>query len=592
MTLISKKKTLVSNVTRLLSAATAVAVLSMGMVEASINCQSPTGTYQTGDSVSLDMGDNGWWPKTGDIYSVTATVRCSSGGKQIASFGTSNGGSWTIPDSAYGACPSNQMYVEYSGNAYDIAHLLHIWPYSATCGSLTVTSPPPPPPPPPSTTSNQPPPTTKPQPPPTQPPPTQPPPPPPPPPTTNPPPPTTTSNPAQPTTTPGTPPTTTPGTPPTTTAITTVIVVPTVISGTSTVITSLTAIAINYTIPTGSVPFNPSQSMTPGLPATPGGQNDQPQKSNTPVPVVTLAAVGGVAALMLIVFGLVVTRNRRRQRKEQMDQDVMEKHGFVYDPTMSNSADDFTLPSLHNATPFTPFNAGPESSYAAAGAAGMTAYGFNRKIDPNSGKRVSDQSNGASASGSATLLPFPVPSAASEALRQQYDLANRMSIASQDSVADNAGGPGPSSASASGAFAAAAAVNHQLSLKEELDREEVLDYLDTGSAGRGGYASARGSPVGSHKTPSSPSVAASVAPSTSAVGDNAYRPTHSSVYETAHSRSSDYGTAQSPSLSSASYISREMGMHSPLVSHDVPVPPIPTSSSHMHDLIRNVLNDD
>ncbi|KAF9954667.1 hypothetical protein BGZ70_010492, partial [Mortierella alpina] len=97
--------------TGLLSAAVAVALLSATTVDASINCQSPSGSYRVGDSVSISLGDNGWWPKAGDVYSVNANVYCSSGGNRIASFGTSNGGSWTIPSNAYGTCSGNQITV-------------------------------------------------------------------------------------------------------------------------------------------------------------------------------------------------------------------------------------------------------------------------------------------------------------------------------------------------------------------------------------------------------------------------------------------------------------------------------------------------
>ncbi|KAF9210101.1 hypothetical protein BGZ49_005497 [Haplosporangium sp. Z 27] len=592
MTILSKKTTSISNATRLLSVA-AVAVLSMGMVKAEITCNSPGGVAEVGKSVGLSLGDNGWWPTTSSIYSLTATVKCSSGGNQVASFSASNGGSWTIPSSAYGVCSGNQVYVTYSGNAWDLLKLTHIWTYSATCGTLTLTSPPPPPaatttvnPPsnPTTTTKSQPDPTTQSQAPPSS----QP---------------ETTANNPQ-TTSPTVPPTTTtPGTAPTTTAspiwTTTMIVIPTVISGTSTVITATTAILVNPTTSAsaGST-ANADGPQISGLP-TPSNQSSQSQKSSVSVPAATLGAVGGVAALMLIVFGLVVTRNRRRQRKEEMDREVMEKHGFTYDPTMGNSADDFTLPSLHGTSPYIQMPeqsfqgglAGGSDDYAYAGAAGAAAYGLNRKIDPDAAKRASDQSSGSrspagSNAGGPTLLPFPVPSATSEALKQQYDLANRLSVASQDSATDSMGGPG-SPLSNSGAYAAAAAVNHQLYLQEELNQEVILD-----NSSEGGYASARSSPRASPRTQrssanaSSPFVA-SVAASTSAVG----------AYDNARSQSSAYGTAQSPSMSSASY-----GNDVPYEAYDIPVPAIPVSewrseagrpeSKHIRDLIRNVLDDD
>ncbi|KAI8605021.1 hypothetical protein EDD21DRAFT_364715, partial [Dissophora ornata] len=561
MVAISKKKTPTSTAARLFSAVATIACLSMGMVEATINCQSPTGTHQVGDSVTLSLGDNGWWPKASDIYSVTATVRCSSGGSQLASFATSNGGSWTIPSSAYGSCSSNQIYVEYTGTAYDLLHLLHPWGYTATCGSMTITEPPPPATTT-TTTTTQAPATTEPAA------------------TTNPPqatttvPPKSTSDPTQTTPVQGG---TTATSVYTTTAspvyTTTYTVVPTVISGKTTMISVTTFILVNATASvTTASGSDPSSTQLPGL--SPSSGQNQTQKSNTNVPVAALSAVGGAAALALIVFGLVMTRKRKRRREEQLDHEdlgpVLEKSDYVYGAGMGNSADNLSLPSLHQAGSY---------SYAAAAAAAATSGAGIADYGAPS-MRISDQSNesfgNAAAIGGnteASLLPFPVPSATSDALKQQYALANRMSAASQESLSGGLGGAAAAggATSSAGAVAAAAAVNHQMSLKQMFDEED----------GDESYAP-RSSP--SHAYLSAPSISASV--SAVGAGIGSYSDEHAAT------SSSAYDTAFSPTMSAASWKTQ-----------DIILPPIPTSdwrtdeagrteSSHIRDLIRNVLDDD
>ncbi|KAI7827560.1 hypothetical protein BC939DRAFT_444636 [Gamsiella multidivaricata] len=574
--------------TTLFSAVAALALLSSSTVNAAINCQSPSGSHQAGDSVSMSLGDNGWWPKAGDIYSITATVRCSSGGSQIASMDISNGNSWTIPKSAYGACPGDQLYVEYKGSAYDILHLLHPWPYTATCETLTVTAPPAPPTQPPKPTTTNPPRTTQPaDPPPTTQPATQPP--------TDP----TTTPPKVATTNP--PPQTTGG--PTTTTpspiyTTTFIIVPTVISGTSTVVSATTIVQINTTPPTSpttsvdpsqtSATFDPNSTQLPGLPPA-SGQNQSSKETN--VPAAALGAVGAAAALALIVFGLVMTRKHKRMRQEQLDREAfgsgLEKHGYAYGPTMVTSADDLSLPSLHHAG---------SGAAGAAGAAGAVGVGFYKyEDDEGLSRRTSDRTTGslghavadaanvaASTSASTTLLPFPVPSATSEALKQQYDLANRLSIASQDSI-----DIGPA-----GAIAAAAAVNQQLSLKQELDREgdndvyginngngngnaadeEEYQHLQTSSPSQG-YMSARNSPLTGSATISQTNL------------------TRSSAYETVPS-SSVYTSANSPVLSQTSMNSSDIAIPTTSPSDWRQTGSGRPESSHIRNLIRNVLDDD
>ncbi|KAI1319168.1 hypothetical protein EDD11_004811 [Mortierella claussenii] len=612
---IKKLKPLGISPPRLLSTVAVVALLlaySAPTVDSKITCSSPSGSHNVGDSVSLSLSDNGWWPFASDIKTVSATVRCSGGG-EITSFGMSNGDSWTIPQSTVSTC-GGSVYVEYDGKALDIAHLGLQFSFSATCGSMSISAPPPPPPP--SPPPPPPPPPSPPPPPPTtKPPPTDPPtkdPPPPPPPTTNPAPPTTTSQ-----------------IPPPTTAVppvytNTFTLVPTMISGSSTMVPISTIVQVNITaVPTGtatiSSTFDPNSTQLPGLPPSPDGGQTQGSKSssnnnNTNVPAAALGAVGGVAALALIVFGLVMTRKRKRLRQEQQDRDELaatagfEKYGYNHDPTMVTSADNVSLPSLHPAhSPRRLSSGGRGNEYlyaaAGAGATGMGAYGD----EDRSNRRASDQSTGSfgkavasagnAAAASATLLPFPVPSATSEALKQQYDLANRLSVVSQESLTDSLSGPGAMGASSPGAMAAAAAVNQLLSLKQELDQEDavaaVLDsnnsnshqqpdndderlyYLQTSSPSQA-YLSARSSPVVGETA----SVAsASVAVSTSA-------------YETVPSSSSAYASTNSPTLSAGS-----------LRSQDIQIPGIAPSdwrltgsgrpeSSHIRDLIRNILDDD
>ncbi|KAG0342469.1 hypothetical protein BG000_004489 [Podila horticola] len=556
------------------SMATVLALALVASTEATLNCQSPTGSYRVGDSVSMQWGDNGWWPKAGDVYSATANVYCSSGG-QISSFGVSNGDSWTIPDSVYGRCSGNQLYVQYTGNLWDVAHWFHILPYSNKCSSFTVSAPPPPPPttPPPPATTQQPPTTTD-----------RPP---------------TTQNP-QPTTVPPVPtttqaPVTTPAPPVFTTTLT---LIPTVIDGTTTVVAVTTVIQVNTTatVPPVTTPttasFNPDASEIPqGLPSGAGGQSNLNNNNNnhSNVPVAALASVGGVAALALVVFGLVMTRKHKRLRREQ---DLDKENNYSYGAELGaaaggiataaavaapasthSSVNNHPMPQL--SPPMSQNYHNPDYDFLAAGAGatvasrGMGEYGYEEGFASNT-RRISDSAS----------LAFPVPPstintfAANAALQQQFALG-RLSIESQESGGFSA---------VAGAGAAAAAVNQQLSLKQEFDDdassvgEGGLYYLQTNSPGQT-FQSAVGTPV---------STVSGNGRTTPLVMTDA---TRSSAYDTVPSSSSAYATADSPTLSAVS-----------LQSQDIHVPAIEPSdwrltgsgrpeSSHIRDLIRNVLDD-
>ncbi|KAF9978559.1 hypothetical protein BGZ65_006946, partial [Modicella reniformis] len=399
----------------------------------------------------------------------------------------------------------------------------------------------------------------------------------------------------------------------------------TVISGTSTVIPRATSTGPLVGVPQTTT--DPNGTEVAGLP--PSLSQNQPQKSGSNVPAAALGAVGAVAALALIVFGLVMTRRRKRLHQEQQDREgfgaEFEKHGHVYDPTMVTSADDYSLPSLHHA-PYVSqssqdYQGGASGSgssgssgdgYAfttagagvAGAAAGVAMFGSGRHSDESEDSlslAVANAGNVVSISvrSSDILLPFPIPPSTSDALRQQYDLANRMSVASQESMTDSLNPVGASvRTSDSGAMAAAAAVSQQLSLKRALEQEDAmgclaseysdvddteLSYLHTGSPSQT-YISARNSPMANS------SLSPSSALGTAYTSDGAA--TRSSAYVTVRSASPTSAIADSPTLS-----------HASLTSQDINIPSISPSdwrltgsgrpeSNHIRQLIRNVLDGD
>ncbi|KAF9543866.1 hypothetical protein EC957_000400 [Mortierella hygrophila] len=596
---------------RLLSSAVALTLFStttlLQTAHASLSCASPSGSYQVGNTVRLELSGNSWWPRLQDVYSITANVYCSSGSGTVASMSISNGDSWTIPESALGKCSGDKMYVQLTGQMYDLAHLAHILPYWESCDALFIT----PAPPKPTTTTT----TKAPTVPPTQPP-------------TQQPPATTTTVPTEvpPTTT--NPPTQQPPTTATTTSYspiytTTYTLVPTVISGTSTVISVTTVLVVTPTalppvltssgLPTNGTIVPTDNSQLPGLPPSPGGDsNNSTNKSggNTNVPAAALGAVGGVAALALIVFGLVVTRRRRRMREEQAASvGLGSKDDYYYDGASSfgpgtggalagagagalyagaaerHSSDDRSMPSLHQYPPVHPpvdvsdsYGWDLNTSYAAAGAAG---------------------SSSAAAGDDSTLLPFPIPATTSDALKQQYDLANRLSVVSQD---DSMLGfplvPKSSPPQAPASATAAYALNQQMSLKQELDNEDDAAFAAASPVVAGGESPelyylpvSGGSGASAITSPSQAFLSARGSPgaTSASVAEGGAR---SSVYETVHSSSSAYATADSPTWSAAS-----------LQSHDIAIP-MPSSSGggsgsgsggghqNIQDLIRDVLRDD
>ncbi|KAK3834383.1 MAG: hypothetical protein JOS17DRAFT_738869, partial [Linnemannia elongata] len=573
---------------RLLSSAVALTLLSattlLQTAHASLSCASPSGSYQVGDSVRLELSGSSWWPRLQDVYSITANVYCWSGSGTVASLSISNGDSWTIPESALGQCSGDKMYVQFTGKMYDILHLAHIMPYWESCGALNVA----PAPPKPTTTTKDP--TVPPTQPPTQQPPA-----------------TTTKDPTVPT---GVPPTTTnpptqqPPTTATTTSYspiytTTYTLVPTVISGTSTFISVTTVVVVTPTalppvLTTSGLPSNgaivpPDSSQLPGLPPSPGGNNNNTANksgSNTNVPAAALGAVGGVAALALIVFGLVMTRKRRRLREEQeqaVSAGLGSKDDYYYDGASSfgpgtggalagaagaagagaayagagerDSSDDRSLPSLHLAPVHPP-------------ADGSSSYGW----DFNTSFAAAGSSSAAAADGDSTLSAFPVPATTSDALKQQYDLANRFSIISQDSMlgfplVPTTTPPLQAPASATAAYA----LNQQMSLKQELDNEDDAAFAATSPVVAGGGSPelyylpvSTGSGSSPTTTPSQAFLSARGSPGiTSASAVEGGGGARSSAYETVHSSSSAYATADSPSWSAASLQSHDIAILKP-----------------------------
>lgn len=458
---------------------------------------------------------------------------------------------------------------------------------------------------------------------------------------------------------------------------------------------------------TDSGAFNPSSSPLAGLPPGPNGSNGQTQKSggnNTNVPAAALGAVGGVAAIALIVFGFVMTRKRKRLREDQARDlsiygasvgggaggatPVMAAAGYGDDlygdkdygygygtaagggAAMGAGGSAPSLPSLHQAGSYVPrpdptYQSGHDYSYAAAGAgigaaAALGAYGYeDMEEHNNNSRRVSDQSAGsggslsravagagaAAVASNPTLLAFPVPPTTSNALKQQYDLANRMSVASQDSLTDSFNGPSDDTpvshragaAISLGAGAAAAAVNHLMMLKQTFDDEdaaaaaaagannhndEVTDigdsqslyYLDTGSPSQP-YLSAReisplmsggseaegiaGSMADSSEygtqLAATPNMAAANGyshmggatgsqPTATASGYHTDAFTRSSAYET--SPGSDVFASAADSSPAMSY-SNVSSMGSP----NTQILNVP-NVTNIRDLIRNVLNED
>ncbi|KAI9240840.1 MAG: hypothetical protein BYD32DRAFT_458384, partial [Podila humilis] len=415
----------------------------------------------------------------------------------------------------------------------------------------------------------------------------------------------------------------------------TVTLITTVIDGTSTVVPVSTIIQVppNVTAPpvttSTTASFDPNAGEVPqGLPSgSSGGQTNRNNNNNTSnVPVAALASVGGVAALALLVFGLVMTRKHKRLRREQdLDKEINYSYGaepgasaggtaVIAAPASTHStqssfnnhpmpylepepSQNYHSPSQNYHNPDYDFLAGAGAGVTVA-SRGMGVYGYEEGFVPapasSDHRRISDHSTGdlgiavAAVATNDFMLSFPVPpstintSAANAALQQQFALAGRLSIDSQESSSFVAGG--------AGAGAAAAAVNQQLSLKQEFDDdksvggEDGLYYLQTGTPSQT-YQSAVGTPAVSTTTTGSRGEHGSAPSATDAA-------TRSSAYDTVPSSSSAYTTAGSPTLSATS-----------LQSRDIHIPTMQPSdwrmtgsgrpeSSHIRDLIRNVLDDE
>ncbi|KAG0005324.1 hypothetical protein BGZ80_011333 [Entomortierella chlamydospora] len=112
------------------------------IVRADLTCQSPTGSYNLGDTVTLLWSDNGQYPQVGDVYSASASVYCSSNTALLLQLGSVvNGQPWIIPNNILTSCPGNQIYIEYSGEMYNLLHLLHITTYKLDCRDVYLPSP-------------------------------------------------------------------------------------------------------------------------------------------------------------------------------------------------------------------------------------------------------------------------------------------------------------------------------------------------------------------------------------------------------------------------------------------------------------------
>ncbi|KAG0280248.1 hypothetical protein BGZ97_009442, partial [Linnemannia gamsii] len=340
---------------------------------------------------------------------------------------------------------------------------------------------------------------------------------------------------------------------------TTYTLVPTVISGTSTVISITTVVVVTPTAlppvltPSPGAPTDgaiaPDSSQLPGLPPPPPGTGNNASSksgSNTNVPAAALGAVGGVAALALIVFGFVMTRKRRRIRKEQEEASagLGSKDDYYYDGASSfgpgpsatglavggavgagaaygaagaggrHSADEMSMPSLHHAYP---------------------------PVHPPADGSEWDYDTAAAAASNPAL--FPVPASTSDALKQQYDLANRLSVVSHDdsllgfplptksSPPLQAQSAGPASATT------AYALNQQMSLKQELDNEDDAAFTTPSGGGGGGggespelyYLPVTSSPA---TTPSQAFLSARGSPGGATNTDVGATTTRSSAYET------------------------------------------------------------
>ncbi|KAF9978422.1 hypothetical protein BGZ73_002318 [Actinomortierella ambigua] len=531
----ARDRSLSSKASPLVLVAGAILLLA-STVHAGLSCQSPSGSARVGDQVTLSLSDNGWWPKTRDVYSMKATFRCSSGNQEVYSTDVSpSSGSFTIPSSFYGACPSNQIYAEYSGIFWDLLHLTRILRYSESCGSLTISPapapPPPPPPPPPTHPPTQPPPVTKDPEPPTNPPnPTQQPP---------------VTQPPRPTNVP----------PPVITKTTEIItLIPTVISGTSTLLptTIIATISITETSPSASVDpnaFDPNATLPPGLPPSDNNNSNKSNNADSHIPIAALASVAGIAALALIVFGFVMTRKRRRIRRERAaaataalggdgGSAMDEESGAVYGCKMTT--DEVSMPSLIH-TPFgyaasptgadlprplAPAPAGvnsaaglsgydvatgavsqtslPDSLFeaAAAAGAGATAVAFaagqRRRSDQD--MTMARDGNTAKAELDDDVAAFPVPSTAHPGLIEELERANqqqqhaRFSVASQESMVfpmpPGIGPDGPPAIAAMHApltsmvslSATGGGHGSESSASGAWQSEDALSYLETGSA--------------------------------------------------------------------------------------------------------------
>ncbi|KAG0088339.1 hypothetical protein BGZ93_008484 [Podila epicladia] len=135
----------------LLAALFALTLTTISSVHANINCALPQGgTYNAGDPMTLDWGDDGSKPKVTDIISMKSALYCNTGNKiadiPIAQFvGPSNVtvpfvGNATTAGGTQGACAGNAFHVEYSGEYMGgFLDLVKTSWGPVRCGTVTIT---------------------------------------------------------------------------------------------------------------------------------------------------------------------------------------------------------------------------------------------------------------------------------------------------------------------------------------------------------------------------------------------------------------------------------------------------------------------
>ncbi|KAF9201938.1 hypothetical protein BGZ49_007869, partial [Haplosporangium sp. Z 27] len=122
----------------------------LSVVQADITCASPnTGTFNAGDTITLDWSSDGASPGVGDIKSMIATLNCNNG-IAISNVTITNWATpfnWTVPSvgnattagGTTGTCPGNAFHMRYTGSASKTYVLLPVTvQYDVSCQTITV----------------------------------------------------------------------------------------------------------------------------------------------------------------------------------------------------------------------------------------------------------------------------------------------------------------------------------------------------------------------------------------------------------------------------------------------------------------------